>query len=48
MTTSRRNFLKTSGLSVAALAIGSHKLMAAADPEYLPGHSALYRSGGYE
>jgi sugar phosphate isomerase/epimerase len=30
--TTRRNFLKTSGLSVAALAIGSHKLMAAADP----------------
>ena len=33
MTTSRRNFLKTSGLSAAALAIGSHKLMAAAYPE---------------
>jgi sugar phosphate isomerase/epimerase len=33
MTTSRRNFLKTSGLSAAALAIGSHKLMAAADPD---------------
>ena len=33
MTTSRRNFLKTSGLSVAALAMGSHKLMAAADPD---------------
>jgi sugar phosphate isomerase/epimerase len=33
MTTSRRNFLKTSGLSAAALAIGSHKLMAATYPE---------------
>jgi len=33
MTTSRRNFLKTTGLSAAALAIGSHKLMAAADPD---------------
>ena len=32
MTSSRRKFLKTSGLSVAALAIGSHKLMAASDP----------------
>ena len=32
MTTSRRNFLKTGGLSVAALAIGSTKLMAAAKP----------------
>lgn len=31
MTSSRRKFLKTSGLSVAALAIGSHKLMAASD-----------------
>src|SRR5450432_2045390 len=31
MSTSRRKFLKTSGLSVAAFAIGS-KLMAAADP----------------
>jgi len=28
MTTSRRNFLKTGGLSVAALALGSHKMMA--------------------
>ena len=33
MSTSRRNFLKTGGLSVAALAIGSHKLMAAAKPD---------------
>jgi len=33
MTTSRRKFLKTSGLSVAALAMGAHKIMAAADPE---------------
>jgi sugar phosphate isomerase/epimerase len=33
MTTSRRNFLKTSGLSAAALAIGSHKLMATPYPE---------------
>jgi sugar phosphate isomerase/epimerase len=33
MSTSRRNFLKTSGLSFAALAIGSHKLMASADPD---------------
>ena len=33
MTTSRRNFLKTSGLSFAALAMGTHKLMAAADPD---------------
>jgi sugar phosphate isomerase/epimerase len=32
MNTSRRNFLKTGGLSVAALAIGSNKLMAAAKP----------------
>jgi sugar phosphate isomerase/epimerase len=32
MSTTRRNFLKTGGLSVAALAIGSHKLMAAANP----------------
>ena len=32
MSTSRRNFLKTGGLSVAALAIGSNKLMAAAKP----------------
>jgi sugar phosphate isomerase/epimerase len=30
MSTSRRNFLKTSGLSFAALAMGSHKLMAEA------------------
>ena len=35
MTTTRRNFLKTSGLSVAALAIGSHKLMAAYPDRYL-------------
>jgi sugar phosphate isomerase/epimerase len=33
MSTSRRNFLKTSGLSFAALAIGTHKLLAAADPD---------------
>ncbi len=33
MSTSRRNFLRTGGLSIAALAIGSHKLMAAADPD---------------
>jgi len=33
MTTSRRNFLKTGGLSVAALAMGSHKLMAASAPD---------------
>ncbi len=33
MTTSRRIFLKTGGLSIAALAIGSHKLMATTDPE---------------
>lgn len=32
MSTTRRNFLKTGGLSVAALAIGSHKLVAAASP----------------
>ncbi len=35
MTTTRRNFLKTSGLSVAALAIGSHRLMAAYPDKYL-------------
>jgi sugar phosphate isomerase/epimerase len=35
MTTTRRNFLKTSGLSVAALAIGSQKLMAAYPDKYL-------------
>ena len=35
MTTSRRNFLKTSGLSVAALAIGSHKLMAAYPDKFI-------------
>lgn len=33
MSTSRRGFLKTSGLSFAALALGSHKLMASADPD---------------
>ena len=33
MTTSRRKFLKTSGLSVAAVAFGTHKLFAAADPD---------------
>jgi sugar phosphate isomerase/epimerase len=33
MTTTRRNFLKTSGLSFAALAMGTHKLLAAADPD---------------
>jgi Xylose isomerase-like TIM barrel. len=33
MSTSRRNFLKTSGLSFAALAMGTHKLLAAADPD---------------
>jgi sugar phosphate isomerase/epimerase len=33
MTTSRRKFLQTSGLSVAALAIGSHKLFSAPDAE---------------
>jgi sugar phosphate isomerase/epimerase len=33
MSTSRRNFLKTGGLSVAALTIGSDKLMAAAKPK---------------
>ena len=33
MTTSRRNFLKTGGLSVAALAIGSRRLMAASAPD---------------
>jgi sugar phosphate isomerase/epimerase len=37
MTTSRRKFLKTSGLSVAALAIGSHKLFAADDPDVFLG-----------
>jgi len=31
--TTRRNFLKTSGLSVAAVAIGSYKVMAEADPD---------------
>jgi sugar phosphate isomerase/epimerase len=31
MSTTRRTFLKTSGLSVAALAFGTHKLLAAAD-----------------
>jgi sugar phosphate isomerase/epimerase len=35
MTTTRRNFLKTSGLSVAALAIGSQRLMAAYPDKYL-------------
>ncbi|HSZ32641.1 MAG TPA: TIM barrel protein [Puia sp.] len=35
MITTRRNFLKTSGLSVAALAIGSQKLMAAYPDKYL-------------
>jgi sugar phosphate isomerase/epimerase len=35
MTTTRRSFLKTSGLSVAALAIGSQKLMAAYPDKYL-------------
>jgi sugar phosphate isomerase/epimerase len=35
MTTSRRNFLKTSGLSVAALAVGSHKLFAAYPDKYI-------------
>jgi sugar phosphate isomerase/epimerase len=35
MTTTRRNFIKTSGLSVAALAIGSQKLMAAYPDKYL-------------
>jgi sugar phosphate isomerase/epimerase len=33
MSISRRKFLKTGSLSFAALAIGSHKLLAAADPE---------------
>jgi sugar phosphate isomerase/epimerase len=33
MTTSRRNFLKTGGLSVAALAMGTHKLLAAEYPD---------------
>lgn len=33
MSTSRRNFLKTGGLSVAALAIGSDKLFAASKSE---------------
>ncbi len=46
MSTSRRNFLKTSGFSVAALAIGSHKLFAAYPDKYI-GHPALYCSGGY-
>jgi sugar phosphate isomerase/epimerase len=35
MTTTRRNFLKTSGLSVAALAVGSHKLFAAYPDKYI-------------
>src|SRR5271170_3709259 len=33
MSTSRRNFLKTGGLSIAALAIGSESLLAAAAPK---------------
>ena len=33
MSSSRRKFLKTSGLSLAALAMGAHKLMAEADPD---------------
>jgi hypothetical protein len=33
MTTSRRSFLRTSGLSIAALAIGTHKLLASQDPD---------------
>ena len=33
MRTSRRNFLKAGGLSVAAMAIGSNNLMAKADPD---------------
>jgi sugar phosphate isomerase/epimerase len=32
MSTSRRNFLKTGGFTVAALALGTRKLIAAADP----------------
>ncbi len=32
MSTTRRNFLKTGGFTVAALALGTHKLMAAASP----------------
>jgi sugar phosphate isomerase/epimerase len=35
MSTSRRTFLKTGGLSVAALAFGTHKLLAAADPDII-------------
>ena len=35
MTTTRRNFLKTSGLSVAALAVGSHKLFAAYPDKFI-------------
>jgi sugar phosphate isomerase/epimerase len=37
MTTTRRTFLKTGGLSLAAVAIGSHKLFAAAKPEVFLG-----------
>lgn len=37
MSTSRRKFLKTSGLSVAAVAFGAHKLFAFADPEIYVG-----------
>jgi sugar phosphate isomerase/epimerase len=37
MTSTRRSFLKTSGLSLAALAIGQHKLWAAEDPDIILG-----------
>ncbi len=37
MTTSRRTFLKTGGLSAAALALGSSKIFAAADPDIYMG-----------